>query len=329
MLRRRQFQAHFLLDGANSRVRVQRRRQRMIALRKPMQGASDAQLGEKQRFEIDQRRFRGRLAHHVAGLSFRLDGVGHDFARNVGDAGLLFQQRRVEQRRFRIGDVAFLAEALQEEADGGAGAVRRLRIDAETPAEVVGRLEADAPDVGGQAIRVAAHHVDGLIAIGLVDADGAGRADAVRLKKDHDGADGFVLLPAFADALNAARADALDFLEERRTFVDDGKGALAENFDDFVGQMRADAFDEPGTKVLFDAFESLRRRAAQLIGLELLAVIAILHPGAGRLDVFAGRDRRYRADDGDEAAPAARLDAQHREPSVGVVKGDALDHTGQ
>ena len=151
----------------------------------------------------------------------------------------------------------------------------------------------------------------------------------MRLKKDHDGADGFVLLPAFADELNAARADALDLFEKRRTFINHGQGAFAEDFDNFVGQIGANAFHKAGTEIFFDAFKSLRRRAAQLIGFELLTVIAVAHPGAGRLDVFAGRDRRHSADDGDEAAPAARLDAQHREPGIGIVKGDALDNAGQ
>ena len=67
----------------------------------------------------------------------------------------------------------------------------------------------------GQAIRVRAHQLDGLVAVGLVDADGPGGADAVRLQEDHDVADGLLLLPALADLLDALRADALDLLAGR------------------------------------------------------------------------------------------------------------------
>ncbi len=69
--------------------------------------------------------------------------------------------------------MAFLTEPLQKKAEGGAGAIRRLRINAEPAAKVVGGLEADAPDVGGEAIRVAATFTStAWIAIGFIDADG-------------------------------------------------------------------------------------------------------------------------------------------------------------
>ena len=71
----------------------------------------------------------------------------------------------------------------------------------------------------------------------------------------------FCSLPALADALNAARADALDLLEEGRALVDDRQGALAEDLDDLAGEMRADALDEAGAEVLLDALERVRRRA--------------------------------------------------------------------
>ena len=55
----------------------------------------------------------------------------------------------------------------------------------------------------GQPVRVGAHQVDGLVAVGLVDAHGPRGADAVRLQEDHDAAHGLLLLPALADALDA------------------------------------------------------------------------------------------------------------------------------
>ena len=107
------------------------------------------------------------------------------------------------------------------------------------------------------------------------------------------------------------------------------QGALAEDLDDLAGEVRADALDQAGAEVFLDALDGVRRRAAQLVGLELLAVVAVLHPVAGRLDVLAGDGAGQVADDGDEAAPAARPGRAARRSPFGVVKGDALDDAGQ
>ena len=50
---------------------------------------------------------------------------------------------------------------------------------------------------------------------------------------------------------------------------------------------------------------------------------------AGRLEVLAGHGARQLADDGDQAALALDLDAQHREAVLRIVKGDALDDAGE
>jgi hypothetical protein len=55
----------------------------------------------------------------------------------------------------------------------------------------------------------------------------------------------------------------------------------------------------------------------------------IIDPPAARLDEFAGTDRRGMADDGDQIALAACLQPQDAEPTVLVVKGDALDEAGE
>src|SRR4051794_12042290 len=110
--------------------------------------------------------------------------------------------------------MALLAELLKHVAQGGAGPKRRGAVDAETLGELVGGVEADAPDIAGQPVGVVAHQVDGLLAVLLVDAHGPRGADAVRLQEDHDLAHGLLFAPAFADLLDAARADSLDLLEE-------------------------------------------------------------------------------------------------------------------
>src|SRR5215212_6978376 len=65
---------------------------------------------------------------------------------------------------------------------------RRLTGDTQLPKVVAGvifRAEADPPHVTGQPVRVLGHDLDGFMTIGLEDADGSGRADPVRVEKNH------------------------------------------------------------------------------------------------------------------------------------------------
>src|SRR5262249_4426568 len=159
-----------------------------------------------------------------------------------------------------------------------AGAQGRVRAHPEPAGQLVGGLEADPPDVGGEAVGVGADHVHGLVAVGAVDAHGAGGAQAVRLPKDHDVAHRLLLAPAVADLLDSARADALDLLEVRRAFVDDLQRALAEDLHDLAGVDGADPFHQTGREILLDPLHGRWRGAAHLFGLELLAVLRVVIP---------------------------------------------------
>ena len=59
-------------------------------------------------------------------------------------------------------------------------------LDAKLHRDGVGGLEADAADIAGQAIRVLGHDLDGVGAVGLVDAHRPRRADTVAVQEDHD-----------------------------------------------------------------------------------------------------------------------------------------------
>ena len=55
---------------------------------------------------------------------------------------------------------------------------------------------------------------------------------------------------------------------------------------------------------------------------------AVVDPDSARMDELAGRDHRCVTEDGDQVALAAGFDAQHAEPVIIVVEGDALDEAG-
>ena len=295
--------------------------------------AGHAQLGQEQRLQV-QPRFGGalggprfavpRLAHDFSALPLMLHRILHDAAVDPGQG-----DGSLDDLRLGKADVALVAERLQHVLERSPRPQRRGAVDAQPLRQLVGALEADAPDVGGQAIRVFAHQLHGPLAVGAVDARRPGRADAVRLQEQHDAAHRLLLAPAFPDPLDALRTDPLDLAQERRAFVDDRQRALAEGFDDLAGIVLADPLDQAGREVLLDPLGRVRRRGAELVGLELQAVVAVLHPGARRLDVFPGHGGGQIADHGDQVAAAVGLDAQHGKAGVGVVKGDALDQAAQ
>jgi hypothetical protein len=63
----------------------------------------------------------------------------------------------------------------------------------------IASLEADAPNVTGQAIWVLGHHLNGVRAVGLVDAHGARPSDAVGVQEHHDLADDLLFGPGVGD----------------------------------------------------------------------------------------------------------------------------------
>src|SRR5579875_1832545 len=158
--------------------------------------------------------------------------------------------------------MSFLTSLLQHVAQGRAGAERRSAIDAEPASQLISAFEAEAPHIRCQAVRITLDQLDRLIAIGLVDAHGAADAKAVRLQKDHDVAHRLLFLPAFPNALDAARTDAFDFLQERRAFIDDLQGTFTEDSNDPLGEVWPNALDQPRTKVFLDPLDSVGRSTA-------------------------------------------------------------------
>src|SRR5260370_37866352 len=105
----------------------------------------------------------------------------------------------LEQARFGKADMPLVAQFLQDVANGGAGPQRRGPIDSQPLGQLLGGLEADAPNIRRESIGIGADELDSLVAIGFVDAHGSSGAHAMRLEKDHDRTYGLLLLPALTD----------------------------------------------------------------------------------------------------------------------------------
>ena len=88
----------------------------------------------------------------------------------------------------------------------------------------------------------------------------------------------------------------------------------------FLRVDRTDAADHPGPEVLLDPVDRGRRRRAQEVRLELLAMGAVVDPFTGGRHPLARRDHRGVADDRDQVAVAARLVRRTQKPLSALWK---------
>ena len=77
-------------------------------------------------------------------------------------------------------------------------------LHAELGGDGIGRSKADPTHVPGQPVRVLGHDLDGLMTIGLEDANRSCRADAMGVQEDHDLPHRLLLGPARDDAWRPA-----------------------------------------------------------------------------------------------------------------------------
>ena len=266
---------------------------------------------------------------------FALDELADDRLLLDGGADRLFHNQLVDfdqpggvfdHAGLGISAMALAGQFLQRVLDGGPGPIGTVAVDAQPGGQLVGRLEADAPDVVGELVRVLLDLGDRLLAVGAVDADGPAGADAVLGQEEHDLADFLLLFPALPDPLHFPPPDAPDVLQEVGGRVEDFQRPFLVDADNLGRQLRADAADCPGGQIPLDARGRSRVRGPDLVGLELLAVGAIDHPLAGPFQVLAGRDRGGAAHDRHQFRAALDRDLEHGEAALRIVVGNPLDY---
>ena len=98
--------------------------------------------------------------------------LGHRRLHRLFDNQLVdFDQlgRVLDDARLRVADMPLAGKFLERVPDGGPGPVGAVAVDPQLGGQFVGGLEADAPDVVGQLVRVLLDLGDGLLAVGAVD----------------------------------------------------------------------------------------------------------------------------------------------------------------
>ena len=159
--------------------------------------------------------------------------------------------------------MSLVGQLVKDVEDAGLGQERRVFVEAKLLRDFVCSDEAYAENIVGQPVRILLNHGNGFVFILLVDFRSVSGADPMGLKKQHDGADFFLLFPRLTDHADALRADTWNFHKLLDVGLDDVEGGLPEQLDDALGHDRADALDEARSEVLFDAVN--RGRGSRLV----------------------------------------------------------------
>ncbi len=280
----------------------------------------DAFLGPFQRGQEDEFLIVDLLRHEVAVGVRLLQGRSDDLLVHEQElAGLVLQELH------RQGAMAVAGRFQQHMAQAGAGPDQRVVRDADLLGNLVGGLEADAVNVLGQRIRVGLHLGNGILAVGLVDANRPAGADALAVQEHHDLADDFLFRPRILDALPPLGADAVHILQPGGLRFDDVEDLLAELGHQLLGVDRADALDHAAAQIFLDAFLRRRRGAVQHLRLELEAELPVLNPASFGGHPLTGTDGGERADHRHLVAMALGFDLEHRPAVLLVEERDALD----
>ena len=320
---RGQFQPRLAFDPGDGLIHL-RDRAGMGPAQQPRERGGQGAFGLVQVGQVDQIAPLGiAFLHQRAGGDFVGQGAIHNRLVDVEDA-----RGFGDEPVCGVGAVPVAREFVQGVLDAGARPQRRILGHAHLGGDLVGGLEADAPDVACEEVRVAPDALDGLLAVGLVDPEGAAGGDAVAEQEGHDLADHPLFLPGFLDRVPPLRADTFDFLKAGGAVLDDVEDALAELGHQLLRVHRADVFDQAGAEVLLDALERAGVGQADVFRLELPAVRGVGGPLPVGVEPLARVDLRRGAHQRHRLAPALDLDAQDGEPGLRAVEGDALHRAG-
>ena len=214
---------------------------RQLAICQPQQPLGDGALRPVQAGQKHTRCFANSIGDHCALLQFEIERSANELLRNLEQ---LFGKRyQLFGRQAAMSLIHGLGQRIgNPRADPHQGGL----LDAELHGDRVGRLESNAADVARQAIWVFGHDLDGVRAVGLVDAHCPRRADAVAVQEHHDFPHRFLLGPGSGDAAGSYRADAIDLAQSVRRRLNNVEHLLAEGAQELLGVGRADAPDHPG-----------------------------------------------------------------------------------
>src|SRR5262245_8947973 len=108
------------------------------------------------------------------------------------------------------GTVAILGKLLEDMPHTSLSPNHRVSWNPESLRQRIRRLETNAVDVEGQAVRILLDAGNRLVAVGLVDTDGSGSANAMGVEEDHNLSNDFLGFPRLNDSLLTLWANAVE-----------------------------------------------------------------------------------------------------------------------
>ena len=151
----------------------------------------------------------------------------------------------------------------------------------------------------------------------------------MRLQENHHLFDLALLGPGLLDHRHPFLAHAQGLGQALRLLVDDAQGVGPEPADDAFGCDRADAFDQAGAKVFFDARGSGGQHRLEIFHLELPPILAVTVQTPRSVTAGAHVDAQHVTDDGDQRLSLFRLQPRNRIAIFLIMKGNTLDDAGK
>ena len=159
-------------------------------------------------------------------LAFELNSLLNDRERNFQEG-----RRRLNQLLMMHGTMAIFGKFLEDMTDTSLSTDHGVTWNAQPLSQGICGLEANAVNVEGQAIGILLDPGNGFVAIGLVNADGAGRTNAMGVQEDHDLADDLLRRPGFHHPLFAFGTNAVEFCQALGCLLNDVKDFFPKGLD--------------------------------------------------------------------------------------------------
>ena len=255
----------------------------------------------------------------------RCDGLSYPGTRRIENVGGL----RDEVVHGHIDVPVRLAEPVQHINRPGLQAAGRVRRDPEFLGDPVRRPEADAVDVGGQAVGVFAKDMGGRRSVGAENFLGQIEGHIVFLEEEYHLLDLALAFPAFHHSGEFLLAQPGNRQKASRFVFDDVEGISAEARDNPLGQSGPDIFQGAGGEEFLDPLDRGRNDGLGEDGMELSSEAGVFLPFPLELGTLALLDAGQVADHGDGRKIAVRLNDQHGIARVFGPEANAVHRAGE
>ncbi len=247
------------------------------------------------------------LGHQLAGFDQLLDRLRRKLRVHLESRAELMLEV-AEGRK----DVPFFGHPLEQEDHRGARALDRIFGDAEFLGYHVGGAKPDAGDGACEHVGVAAHRLERVAPVHLVDAPRVAGGDPVAAQKNRELAQTRGIAPRHRDSRCDHRAQAVHLAQALGRLVEHGRQRLAEVLGDPPRERGPDAFYLAG-EIALERGHRGRTDGVEILDPELLAVLRMALEAAAQTQTRTDVEPGQAADHGDAPAQDFVAAFEHRD----------------